>query len=67
MRSVSTKEGVDTAQAGSHALYFPRLTSKAAQSHLPRIISLPVYQYMTLRNWSTTTKLLAMVQRKENA
>jgi uncharacterized protein (DUF1697 family) len=63
MEKVTTKEGVDHVYQGKSALYFSRLISKATQSRLPRIIALPVYQYMTIRNWSTTTKLLAMMEK----
>jgi len=62
MKSVSTKEGVDQAFAGKSVLYFSRLISRASQSNLTRIISLPVYQSMTIRNWNTTTKLLNMME-----
>lgn len=62
MNSVTTKEGVDRAFAGNGVLYFSRLISKAAQSHLTRIVSLPVYQSMTIRNWNTTTRLLHMTE-----
>jgi uncharacterized protein (DUF1697 family) len=62
MQSVSTKEGVDRAYAGEGVLYFSRLTSKATQSHLTRIVGLPVYQSMTIRNWNTTTRLLSMME-----
>ncbi len=62
MKSVTTKEGVDQAFAGNGVLYFSRLTSKASQSHLTRIITMPVYQSMTIRNWNTTTKLLNMME-----
>ena len=62
MKSVTTKEGVDQAFAGKGVLYFSRLISKASQSHLTRIIALPVYQSMTIRNWNTTTKLLNMME-----
>lgn len=65
MKSVSTKEGVDEAYAGERVLYFSRLISRAAQSRLTRIILLPIYQSMTIRNWNTTTKLLALME-KEN-
>jgi uncharacterized protein (DUF1697 family) len=65
MQSVSTKEGVDQAFAGDGVLYFSRLISKATQSHLSRIVSMPVYQSMTIRNWNTTTKLLALIQKIE--
>jgi len=62
MKSVTIKEGVDQAFAGKGALYFTRLISKASQSHLTRIITLPVYQNMTIRNWNTTTKLLNLME-----
>lgn len=64
MKSVSTKEGVDNAYTGKHVLYFSRLISKATQSHISRIIKLPVYQNMTIRNWNTTTKLLALMENR---
>ena len=64
MQSVSTKDGVDQAFAGNGVLYFSRLISKATQSHLPRIIGLPVYQNMTIRNWNTTTKLLVLMEKE---
>ena len=57
LQSVKIKEGVDTAAAGNGALYFSRLISKASQSRLSGIIKLPIYQYMTIRNWNTTRKL----------
>ena len=63
MKSVSTKEGVDQAHAGIGVLYFSRLVSKASQSRLSKIVSLPIYQSMTIRNWNTTTKLLRMMVR----
>ena len=63
MHSVSVKQGVDTAHPGTGVLYFSRLISKAAQSQLARIITLPVYQDMTIRNWHTTTKVLALMER----
>jgi uncharacterized protein (DUF1697 family) len=53
---------VDRAFAGKGVLYFSRLISRASQSNLTRIISLPVYQSMTIRNWNTTTKLLNMME-----
>jgi uncharacterized protein (DUF1697 family) len=61
MKDVTTKEGVDQAFTGKGVLYFSRLVSRAAQSYLTRIISMPIYQSMTIRNWNTTTKLLSMM------
>lgn len=63
MKSVLTREGVDEAHAGAGVLYFSRLISKASQSQLSRLVSLPLYKRMTIRNWNTTTKLLGMMER----
>jgi uncharacterized protein (DUF1697 family) len=62
MESVKVREGVDTAHAGKQALYFSRLISRASQSYLTKIIGMPVYQNMTIRNWNTSTKLLALME-----
>jgi uncharacterized protein (DUF1697 family) len=63
LAQVPARPGVDDVGAGQHALYFRRLISKAAQSHLPRLTQRPVYRSITIRNWNTTTKLLAMVSK----
>lgn len=62
MHSVKVREGVDAAHSGKQALYFSRLISRASQSYLTKIIGMPVYQNMTIRNWNTTTKLLELME-----
>ncbi len=62
MEQVSTREGVDRAWAGTGVLYFERLAAQAAQSRLTKIVSTPMYQSMTIRNWNTTTELLRLLQ-----
>jgi uncharacterized protein (DUF1697 family) len=62
LEQVSTKPGVDEVTAGKHAIYFQRLVSRATQSHLSKLVQLPVYQSITARNWNTTTKLLSIVR-----
>jgi uncharacterized protein (DUF1697 family) len=62
MKSVVLREGVDEAHAGAGVLYFSRLIARATQSQLSRIVGLPVYQSMTIRNWNTTTRLLALME-----
>lgn len=57
---VPTREGVDQVFAGAHALYFQRLVAKASQSRLSKLVSLPLYKSVTIRNWNTTEKLLAL-------
>ena len=60
--TIPRKEGVDETFAGKHSLYFSRLTSKASQSRLSKIMSMPVYKSMTIRNWNTTTKLFNLLK-----
>lgn len=64
---VSTRPGVDQAFAANGVLYFSRLISRASQSYLTRIISLPIYQSMTVRNWNTTSRLLSMMEAVAHA
>ena len=62
MKSVVLREGVDEAHAGPGALYFSRLSSKAAQSRINKLVVLPIFKQMTIRNWNTTTKLLRLLE-----
>jgi uncharacterized protein (DUF1697 family) len=62
LKSVRTKPGVDRVWAGDDVLYFSRLISRATQSQLARVVGTPVYQNMTIRNWNTTIKLLALMK-----
>ena len=61
---VETKEGVDSVWPGKAVLYFSRLASRASSSRLPRVVMRPEYQDMTIRSWSTTTKLLAVMDSR---
>ena len=61
IKDISTKEGVDRIWTGTGVLYMSRLDSRATQSRLNRIASLPIYKNMTIRNWNTTTKLRALL------
>ena len=63
LAAVPVREGVDAAHAGPGVLYYSRLVRRAAESRLPRLVSMPIYKDMTIRNWNTTTTLLAMLER----
>ncbi len=64
MRVVELRDGVDRAWPGTRVLYFERRADRRAQSRLSRLASTPQYQRMTIRNWSTTTKLLALLDER---
>jgi uncharacterized protein (DUF1697 family) len=57
------REGVDSVYTGDAVLYFSRLIIKASQSRMSKIITLPEYQNVTIRNWNTTTKLLELMEK----
>jgi uncharacterized protein (DUF1697 family) len=63
LKTISPKPGVDRVFPGDGVVYTSRLISKASQSRLTRIVGTPEYRNMTIRNWNTTTKLLAILQR----
>lgn len=63
VKSIKLKEGVDAIYPGVSVVYASKLISKASQSRLTKIISLPIYQNMTIRNWNTTTKLLEIMEK----
>jgi uncharacterized protein (DUF1697 family) len=46
------------------ALYFQRLISKITSSRINKIIQLPLYQDITIRNWNSTSKLAKMLEEK---
>jgi uncharacterized protein (DUF1697 family) len=56
------KEGVDTVWPGDGVIYSQRLSALRTKSRLSRIVGTPAYQSMTIRNWNTTTKLLAIIK-----
>ena len=64
VKDVPIKKGVDQVFAGPGVLYHSRLTSKATQSRLGRILYLPVYKSMTIRSWSTTVKLKELMDAR---
>jgi uncharacterized protein (DUF1697 family) len=59
LRVVATREGVDQVWSGTGVLYFARLSARRTQSRLSSIVGTPEYKLMTIRSWSTTTKLLS--------
>jgi len=61
LKSVPTNPAVDEARAGAGVLYFSNLMAKASQSRLSKLVTMPVYKNMTIRNWNTTTALLRLL------
>ena len=64
MRVVDVRDGVDQVWPGTGVLYFARLSARRTQSKMSSIVGTPEYQMMTIRSWSTTTKLLGLLDER---
>ena len=56
------REGVDTIWPGKGVIYSQRLSAQRTKSRLSKIMGTEQYKAMTIRSWSTTTKLLELMQ-----
>jgi uncharacterized protein (DUF1697 family) len=65
LAQITAREGVDAVWPGHGVLYFRNSIAEASKSHLSRIAGKPVYASLTIRNWNTTTKLLALLDARE--
>jgi uncharacterized protein (DUF1697 family) len=62
MSVFNPREGVDQVWPGNGVIYSQRLSALRTKSRLSKIVGTPAYQSMTIRSWSTTTKLLSLMQ-----
>lgn len=51
---IRLRDGVDEAWSGQEVLYFRRQSALVARSYMNKIVSMPEYADMTIRNWRTT-------------
>jgi uncharacterized protein (DUF1697 family) len=63
MGVVQLRDGVDQAWTGTGVVYFARLSERRTQSRMSKIVGTPEYQRLTIRSWSTTTKLLDLLDQ----
>lgn len=54
---------VDAMWLGKGVVYFQRVSALRTRSKLSKIIAKPIYKNVTIRSWSTTTKLLALFSK----
>jgi uncharacterized protein (DUF1697 family) len=67
LKVVKLRDGVDQAWAGKGVVYFARLSAERTKSRMSSIAGTPEYANMTIRNWATTTKLLALCEDLDRA
>ena len=64
MQQIEVREDVDAVWQGERVLYFRNSIPNASKSRLSRITQRPIYRSITIRNWNTTTKLLALLEAR---
>jgi len=57
------REGVDKIWPGDGVIYSQRLSAMRTKSRLREVMGTPEYKSMTIRNWSTTTTLLRLLEK----
>jgi uncharacterized protein (DUF1697 family) len=60
---VLARKEVDNVYTENGVLYFSRDIANLSKSYLSKIVTLPIYQFMTIRNWNTTSKLLLLMEK----
>jgi len=59
---IELKEGVDSIKAGKGVVYMSTLLSGLTKSRFTRLITKKFYQDITIRNYTTVQKLLALTE-----
>jgi len=62
--NIRLREGVDFLQSGNNVIYTSRLISQLGKSYFSKIAQTTAYKHITVRNWNTTTKLLALANNQ---
>lgn len=65
MTAFSPREGVDQVWKGHGVIYSQRLGAQRTKSRLNKIMETPFYKSMTIRSWSTTQKLLKLLEKMD--
>jgi uncharacterized protein (DUF1697 family) len=63
LRDVPRRPDVDDVRPGPGVLYVARPRNELSRSRLTKVVGTPIYQNMTIRSWSTTSRLLALMGR----
>jgi uncharacterized protein (DUF1697 family) len=65
MSVFAPREGVDKVWQGDGVIYSQRLSAQRTKSRLGKIVGTPAYKSMTIRSWSTTTKLAELLRQMD--
>ena len=62
LREIEPKAGVDFVKAGPGVLYLSTLMRRLKQSGFTKVVKKEIYRDMTIRNYNTCQKILALMQ-----
>jgi uncharacterized protein (DUF1697 family) len=65
MHVFNPREGVDRVWPGAGVVYSERLSAQRTKSRLSSMVASPLYKSMTVRSWSTTVKLLGLLNARD--
>lgn len=55
------REGVDSVALGPGVIYFSRVSALASKTRMTKMMALPMYQQVTVRNWNTVTNVTRLL------
>jgi len=61
IKEIKLREGIDEVFTGHNILFFRRKYTDLSKSKLSKIVTSPIYPFITIRNWNTSTKLLKLM------
>jgi uncharacterized protein (DUF1697 family) len=67
LKELDPKHGVDFVKAGDGVLYMSTLLRHLKQSGFTKVVGKEIYRDMTIRNYGTCQKILALMQREPEA
>lgn len=62
LTAIVAKKGVDSLHAGSGVVYMSTVIARAAESSLSKVVSKLIYGNITVRNFNTCQKILALME-----
>jgi uncharacterized protein (DUF1697 family) len=63
MKEIELKKDIDSMKAGESVIYMTTLLSARTQSSFTKLVGKKIYKEMTIRNYTTTLKLLALMEK----
>ncbi|TXG76860.1 DUF1697 domain-containing protein [Patescibacteria group bacterium] len=63
IKQFTGNQEVDSFWPGATVVYYRRLTEKLTKSRISKIVSMPIYQRLTVRNWNTVNRLHEMTSK----